>query len=82
MYYKKIPVNVNFTLKAKMTINDYFYNNQVSFGLMVRDDMYIDKKMPDVLGDYVAAAPHLTLLIKTRHGAVLQERTADLCREV
>ena len=51
MYYKKIPVNVNFTLKAKMTINDYFYNNQVSFGLMVRDDMYIDKKMPDVLGD-------------------------------
>ena len=57
MYYKKIPVNVNFTLKAKMTINDYFYNNQVSFGLMVRDDCYIDKNMPDILGDYVAAAP-------------------------
>lgn len=59
MYYKKIPVNVNFTLKAKMTINDYFYNNQVSFGLMVRDDMYIDKVTPDILGDYVAAAPLL-----------------------
>ncbi|MDY4742769.1 MAG: GDSL-type esterase/lipase family protein [Lachnospira sp.] len=57
MYYKKIPVDVNFTLKAKMRINDYFYNNQVSFGLMVRDDIYIDRKMPDVLGDYVAAAP-------------------------
>ena len=32
-------------------------NDQVSFGLMVRDDCYIDKNMPDILGDYVAAAP-------------------------
>lgn len=24
---------------------------------MVRDDCYIDKNMPDILGDYVAAAP-------------------------
>ena len=29
----------------------------MSFGLMVRDDCYIDKCMPDILGDYVAAAP-------------------------
>lgn len=42
-----------------MKINNYFLNDQVSFGLMVRDDMYIDKVTPDILGDYVAAAPLL-----------------------
>ena len=77
MYYKKIPVNVNFTLKAKMTINDYFYNNQVSFGLMVRDDMYIDKKMPDVLGDYVAAAP-LNLTYKDQAWNCFARKNSEL----
>ena len=77
MYYKKIPVNVNFTLKAKMTINDYFYNNQVSFGLMVRDDMYIDKKMPDVLGDYIAAAP-LNLTYKDQAWSCFARKNSEL----
>jgi hypothetical protein len=57
MYYKKVPVSASFTLTAKAVIHDYFSNDQVSFGLMVRDDMYIDKATADVLGDYVAAAP-------------------------
>src|SRR5699024_11186840 len=30
---------------------------QVSFGLMARDDMYIDLDTSNPLGDYVAAAP-------------------------
>ena len=77
MYYKKIPVNVNFTLKAKMTIYDYFYNNQVSFGLMVRDDMYIDKKMPDVLGDYIAAAP-LNLTYKDQAWSCFARKNSEL----
>ncbi len=59
MFYTKVSVNDNFVLTAKMKINDYFLNDQVSFGLMVRDDIYIDKVTPDVLGDYVAAAPLL-----------------------
>lgn len=59
MYYREVPVNKNFVLKAKARINDYFLNDQVSFGLMVRDDIYIDKVTPDILGDYVAAAPLL-----------------------
>ena len=57
MYYRKVPVDKNFRLTATMEIRDYFYNDQVSFGLMVRDDVYIDRQMPDILGDYVAAAP-------------------------
>lgn len=64
MYYKKLPVGTNFILKAKAVINDYFSNDQVSFGLMVRDDMYIDKVTADILGDYVAAAP-----LMLTHGA-------------
>lgn len=59
MYYKKIPVGQKFILRAKAVINDYFLNDQVSFGLMVRDDCYVDKKTADILGDYVAAAPLL-----------------------
>ncbi len=59
MYYRKVPANKNFVLKAKARINDYFLNDQVSFGLMARDDMYIDMVTPDILGDYVAAAPLL-----------------------
>jgi hypothetical protein len=68
MYYKKVPVGVNFTLSAKMKINSYFKNNQVSFGLMVRDDCYVDKQMPDALGDYVAAAP----LLLTREDGIVK----------
>ena len=57
MYYKKIDANKKFALSTKIKINDYFLNDEVSFGLIVRDDMYIDKQAADILGDYVAAAP-------------------------
>lgn len=57
MYFRKVPVEKNFRLKATMEIRDYFSNDQVSFGLMVRDDVYVDRQMPDILGDFVAAAP-------------------------
>ena len=49
MYYKKVDITEHFTLTATVKVNKIFANDQVSFGLMVRDDMYIDKKMPDVL---------------------------------
>lgn len=57
MYYYKIPTNSTFTLTAKATINKLEINDQVSFGLMARDDMYIDYNSTQMLGDYVAAAP-------------------------
>lgn len=59
MYYKKIPADRPFIVRAKAVIHDYFLNDQVSFGLMVRDDCYVDKTTADILGDYVAAAPLL-----------------------
>lgn len=61
MYYTTVSSGVDFTFSAKVTLNDYFMNDQVSFGLMVRDDCYIDMQTPQGLGDFVAAGPfHLT----------------------
>lgn len=59
MYYQQISSQTQFVLTADMVINDYFSNDQVSFGLMARDDVYVDYATADLLGDYVAAAPLL-----------------------
>ena len=56
MYYYKIPADATFTLTADMTINSFEKNNQVAFGLMVRDAMYIDVNSKDYNGDSVNAA--------------------------
>ncbi len=56
MYYCRVPSNVQFTLTAKATLESIdATNGQVSFGLMARDDMYIDKYDKNILSDYVAA---------------------------
>jgi hypothetical protein len=57
MYYYKVPAKSTFTLTAKATINKLDLNDQVSFGLMARDEMYTDYNSTETLGDYVAAAP-------------------------
>ncbi len=54
-YYTTLPAGTSFTLTATVTINDIAANNQVSFGLMARDDLYIDAYVKDTMGDYVAA---------------------------
>ncbi|WP_284645749.1 pectinesterase family protein [Paenibacillus silviterrae] len=57
MYYYKVPANSTFALTAKAKINRFDLNDQVSFGLMARDEMYIDSYINSTMGDYVAAAP-------------------------
>ncbi|SFR86558.1 pectinesterase family protein [Anaeromicropila populeti] len=57
MYYYKVPVGSQFTISATATVNSFALNDQVSFGLMARDEMYIDTYLNGLLGDYVAAAP-------------------------
>lgn len=57
MYYYKVPADSDFTLTANVTVNSFDVNNQVSFGLMARDDMYLDYYTKETLGDYVAAGP-------------------------
>jgi hypothetical protein len=66
MYYYRVPANSNFTITAKATVNSFTSNDQVSFGLMARDDMYVDQNNNNTLGDYVAAGP----LKLTKKGSV------------
>lgn len=54
-YYTKLPAGTPFVLTAKATIQSFEANNQVSFGLMARDDLYIDRYINATMGDYVAA---------------------------
>ncbi|HAN42171.1 MAG TPA: hypothetical protein DCP98_01935 [Sphaerochaeta sp.] len=54
-YYTQLPAGTRFTLKAKAKIESFLANDQVSFGLMVRDDLYVDRFVAMTMGDYVAA---------------------------
>ncbi len=53
-YYIPLPAGTKFTLSAKAKIVNFAANNQVSFGLMTRDDLYIDQYVAITMGDYVA----------------------------
>ena len=55
MYYVQLPAGTTFKLSATATVNSMAANNQVSFGLMARDDLYIDTYVAETMGDYVAA---------------------------
>ncbi|MBR4501075.1 MAG: hypothetical protein IKP22_04200 [Clostridia bacterium] len=54
-YFTRLPAGTAFTLTAKATVRRFTDNNQVSFGLMARDDLYIDTYVATTMGDYVAA---------------------------
>lgn len=59
MYYTRIPVESSFDLKADVTVKSYNSagspTKQAGFGLMVRDDMYVDEYVSTTMGDYVVA---------------------------
>lgn len=56
MYYYQIPAGRKFTISATATINSIdTAANQAAFGLMARDDMYIDKYDNTIKSDYVVA---------------------------
>lgn len=54
-YYLQLPAGKSFVLSAKARIRRFENNNQISFGLMVRDDLFIDSCVEQLMGDYVAA---------------------------
>lgn len=53
-YFQQIPAKKDFTLSATVEVKNIVKNNQVSFGLMVRDDVHIDKYDNQIKTDYVA----------------------------
>ncbi len=69
MYYCRVPSNVQFTLTAKATLESIEIHGQSSFGLMARDDMYIDKNDKAIKSDYVAAG--VLSLDKSAEGGAL-----------
>ena len=58
MYFKQIPANKDFTFSADMTVKSVDNNNQVGYGLVVRDDMYIDLNQGGITSNYVAVGGH------------------------
>ncbi len=54
MYFQQINKDQDFSLSVDVTINSGdFTNNQVGFGIMLRDDMYIDEFLSTTItGDY------------------------------
>ncbi len=54
-YYMQLPAGTRFVLRAEARIEDFLANDQVSFGLMARDDLYVNSFIADTMGDYVAA---------------------------
>ncbi|MBQ9281162.1 MAG: hypothetical protein IJ207_03075 [Treponema sp.] len=56
-YFQKLPIDKDFTLKATAKVLNIKSNNQVSFGLMARDNVIIDDSIAGMNSNYVAAAP-------------------------
>ena len=55
MYYLQIPADSEFTFTAEAEIEKSPGDFQSSFGLIVRDNLYVDENKEDISGDYVAA---------------------------
>ena len=64
--FKRVSINDNFVIKAKAKIIDLIPSKQTSFGLMLRDDIYInqDTKHKAVMNNYISAG-FLTLNVST-----------------
>lgn len=55
--YKEIDNSDDFILTATATVKSFYLNNQVSFGLMVRDKVYENTSTKKDLGSYLALGP-------------------------
>jgi len=80
-YGLQIAKDKNFTFKAKATLLTTTSNNQVSFGLMLRDDLYIDSFLGSVItGDYVATG--MVNNATTPSTAIFSKTSGALSKEV
>lgn len=80
MVFQQVEKFSNFKLSAQIKIIDYTANNQVAFGLMVRDDIYIDQNDKAITTDYLTAGfidTRTSNLFLGRHETVLEKKTAD-----
>lgn len=57
VYFQKVDSKKDFTLSVTATVKSITSNNQVSFGLMVRDGIWIDIFDASLVTSYVTAGP-------------------------
>lgn len=75
MAFTQLASNKTFEITAEVTIDEYYNNNQTGFGIMVRDDIYIDTNNAGILSNYAAAGcygtPTSANILYTRVNTVL-----------
>lgn len=81
MYFQKIGKEENFTLSAKAHVESLVTSdNQVAFGLMLRDDMYIDSFLGSVItGDYLATG---AVNMKSAPCAIFSKTSGALAKDL
>ncbi len=80
MFYREVPASANFTLSADITINAYNASVLNSFGLMVRDDIYLDTVSQRYAGRLCGSRTASALLCFPVELLRQKERTAYLRR--
>lgn len=53
--FTQLSSDATFSISAEVTINNYNEHAQTGFGIMLRDDIYIDKRDSAILSNYAAA---------------------------
>jgi hypothetical protein len=56
-YYRQVPAAADFEISAVATPAAFAKNNQVSFGIMLRDKVYANEFVKENLGSYMAVGP-------------------------
>ena len=77
--FTQLPVNKNFTISAKVKLNatEGYSSTQSGFGIMLRDDMYIDYYSSTINSNFVAAgALGKSAIFKHESGAISAESNA------
>ena len=60
MIFQQIPSNKNFTFTATCTLTDFAAASQVGFGLVLRDDIFIDTYNSSINSNYICAGAYGT----------------------
>lgn len=56
-YFKELPAEANFELRARAVVESFDMNNQVSFGLMIRDKVLYNENNKEDIGYCLAVGP-------------------------
>ena len=57
--FYQVEANRDFTITATVTLDKYAATSQSGFGIMLRDDIYIDQNVKSIKSNYVAAGSYL-----------------------